>query len=80
MDHHQTPLIRSRRGAARAVDGASHLHGPLRVDSNAETEKKVNGWTQRGWLQRQGTDANSVDLHYLKISGSPGCLIMVRTS
>ncbi len=30
-------------GAARAVDGASLLHGPLRVDRNAETEKKVNG-------------------------------------
>ncbi len=43
-------------GAARAVDGASLLHGPLRVDRTAETEKKVNGWTDCGWTQRQGTD------------------------
>jgi hypothetical protein len=31
------------------------LHGPLRVDRNAETEKKLNGWTDRAWTQRQGT-------------------------
>jgi hypothetical protein len=43
-------------GSARAVDGASLLHGPLRVDRNAETEKKVNGWTDRGWTERPGTD------------------------
>ncbi len=42
-------------GAARAVDGASLLHGPLRVDRTAEKEKKLNGWTDRGWTQHQGT-------------------------
>jgi hypothetical protein len=30
-------------GAAQAVDGASLLHSPLRVNRNAETEKKGTG-------------------------------------
>ncbi len=49
MDRHLAPPISGSwsAGAARAVDGASLLHGPLRVDRNAETEKKVNGWTER---------------------------------
>ncbi len=57
MDRHLAPPISGSwsPGAARAVDGASLLHGPLRVDRTAETEKKVNGWTDRGWTQRQGT-------------------------
>ncbi len=38
-----------------AVDGTSLLHGPLRVDRNAETEKKANRWAKCGWMQRQGT-------------------------
>jgi hypothetical protein len=57
MDHHQAPPISGSwsPGAARAVDGALLLHGPLRVDRNAETEKKLNGWMDRAWTQRQGT-------------------------
>ncbi len=57
MDHHQAPPISGSwsPGVARAVDSASLLHGPLRVDRNAETEKKLNGWTDRAWTQRQGT-------------------------
>jgi hypothetical protein len=47
MDHHQAPPISGSwsLGVARAVDGASLLHGPLRVDRNAETEKieRVDG-------------------------------------
>ncbi len=41
MYRHRAPPISGSwsRGAARAVDGASLLHGPLRFDSNAETEK-----------------------------------------
>jgi hypothetical protein len=42
-------------GVARAVDGASLLHGPLRVDRNAETEKKLNGWTKGRGTKHQGT-------------------------
>ncbi len=44
-------------GGGRAVDGASLLHGPLRVDRNAETEKKLNGWTKGRGTKRQGTVA-----------------------
>jgi hypothetical protein len=57
MDRQLAPPISGSwsPGVARAVDGASHLHGPLRVDRNAETEKKLNGWT-KGWgTKRQGT-------------------------
>ncbi len=58
MDRHLAPPISGSwsPGAARAVDGASLLHGPLRVDRNAETEKKVNGWTDREWTERPGTE------------------------
>jgi hypothetical protein len=57
MDRHRAPPISGSwsPGAARAVDGASLLHGPLRVDRTAETENKLNGWTDRAWTQRQGT-------------------------
>ncbi len=57
MDRHRAPPISGSwsLGAARAVDGASLLHGPLRVDRTAETENKLNGWTDRAWTQRQGT-------------------------
>jgi hypothetical protein len=51
MDHHQAPPISGSwsPGAAGAVDGASLLHGPLRVDRNAETEKNwTGGRTVRG--------------------------------
>ncbi len=59
MDRHLAPPISGSwsPGAAWAVDGASLLHGPLRVDRTAETEKKLNGWTDRGWTQHQGTIA-----------------------
>ncbi len=45
MDRHLAPPISGSwsPGAARAVDGASLLHGPLRVDRNAETKKKWTG-------------------------------------
>ncbi len=57
MDRYRAPPISGSwsRGAARAVDGALLLHGPLRVDRNAETEKKVSGWTEHAWTQHQGT-------------------------
>jgi hypothetical protein len=57
MDRHLAPPISGSwsRGAARAVDGASLLHGPLRVDRNAETEKKLNGWTKGRGTKHQGT-------------------------
>ncbi len=57
MDRHLAPPISGSwsPGAARAVDGASLLHGPLRVDRNAETEKKLNGWTKGRGNKRQGT-------------------------
>jgi hypothetical protein len=57
MDRHLAPPISGSwsPGAARAVDGASLLHGPLRVDRNAETEKKLNGWTKGRGTKRQGS-------------------------
>jgi hypothetical protein len=60
MDRHRAPPISGSwsPGAARAVDGASLLHGPLRVDRTAETENKLNGWTDRAWTQRQGTSCS----------------------
>jgi hypothetical protein len=44
MDRHWAPPLSGSwsPGAARAVNGALLLHGPLRVDRNAETEKKQN--------------------------------------
>ncbi len=45
MDCHRAPPLSgswSPAGAARAVNGAFHLHGPLRVERNAETEKNQN--------------------------------------
>jgi hypothetical protein len=50
MGRHRAP---PKRGswlpeAAWAVDSASLLHGPLRVNRNTETEKKVNGWWKVG--------------------------------
>jgi hypothetical protein len=57
MDRHLAPPKSGSwsPGAARAVDGASLLHGPLRVDRNAETEKKLNGWTKGRGTKHQGT-------------------------
>ncbi len=57
MDHHLAPPISSLwlLGAARAVDSALLLHGPMRIDRNAKSEKKVNGWMERRWTQCQGT-------------------------
>jgi hypothetical protein len=57
---HGLPLGSANKGVVvavggRAIDGASLLHGPLRVDRTAETENKLNGWTDRAWTQRQGT-------------------------
>jgi hypothetical protein len=62
MDRHLAPPISGSwsPGAARAVDGASLLHGPLRVDRNAETEKKLNGWTKGRGTKHQGTVINTV--------------------
>ncbi len=56
MDRHRALPISGSwlPGAARAVDGASLLHGLLRVNRNAETGKKVNGWMECGWTQCQG--------------------------
>jgi hypothetical protein len=52
MDRHRAPSISGSwsPGAAQAIDSASLL----RVDCNANTEKKVNGWTHCAWTQRQG--------------------------
>jgi hypothetical protein len=60
MDRHLAPPISGSwsPGAARAVDGASLLRGPLRVDRNAETEKKMNGWTKGRGTKHQGTVHN----------------------
>ncbi len=57
MDRHLAPPISGSwsPGAARAVDGASLLHSPLRVDRNAETEKKLNGWTKGQGTKFKGT-------------------------
>jgi hypothetical protein len=58
MDRHLAPPINGSwsPGAARAVDGALLLHGPLRVDRNAGTEKKLNGRTKGRGTKHQGTE------------------------
>jgi hypothetical protein len=57
MDRHLAKPISGlwSPGAAQAVDGASLLHGPLRVDRNGRPGKKVKGWMERGWTQHQST-------------------------
>jgi hypothetical protein len=52
MDRHLAPPISGSwsPGAARAVDSALLLHGPLRVDRNAETEKNWTGGPKAGGL------------------------------
>ncbi len=77
MDRHLAPPISGSwmPGAARAVDGTSLLHG-LRVDRTAETEKKLNGWTDRGWTQHQGTVQDS-ELLLVALEHSHGLLALV---
>jgi hypothetical protein len=59
MGRHLAPPVSDSwsPGAAWAIDSAS-LTRPLRVDRNAEMEKKekkVNGWMEHGLTQHQGT-------------------------
>ncbi len=77
MDRHLAPPISGSwsSGAARAVDGASLLHGPLRVDGNTETEKKLNEWTKGRGTKRQGT-VSPVSAVLLREFPVPSCLLI----
>jgi hypothetical protein len=57
-------------GAARAVDGVSLLHGPLRVDRNAETKKKMDRWTKGRGTKRQGTPSDEPSAHHMPLPPS----------